>query len=120
MLRPVRSKSLARPAREWHDAVYLRALPRQRLRHAESSSSRLHVAQRPAHQQRRTHRWGIDAGLHNPVLDLPDVIQYMPRQATDEVTGEPTFPPAWPLFSDFTMRRGYQGFQNGLPGCLLG
>ena len=47
IFRPVPSTSLARPAREWHYAVYLRALPRQRLRHAESASSRFHVAERP-------------------------------------------------------------------------
>ena len=41
MLRPVPSTSLVQPAREWRDAVYLRALPRQRPRHAESASGRL-------------------------------------------------------------------------------
>src|SRR5215470_17708275 len=40
IFRPVPSTSLVQPAPEWHDAVYSRALPRQRLRHAESASSR--------------------------------------------------------------------------------
>src|SRR5438445_9562726 len=38
ILRPVPSTSLVQPAREWHDAVYVRVLPRQRPRHAESAS----------------------------------------------------------------------------------
>src|SRR6266705_3445154 len=42
IFRPVPSKSLARPAREWHYAVSLLALARQRLRHAESASRRIH------------------------------------------------------------------------------
>jgi hypothetical protein len=48
ILRLVPSTSLVQPAREWHDAVYLRALPRQRTRRAESASNRYHVAQRSA------------------------------------------------------------------------
>src|SRR4029077_13269061 len=44
IFRPVPSTSLVQPARGWHAAVYLRALPRQRPRHAESASSRYHVA----------------------------------------------------------------------------
>ena len=47
IFRPARSTSLVQPAREWHDAVYWRALPRQWPRHAGSASSRYHVAQRP-------------------------------------------------------------------------
>jgi hypothetical protein len=39
ILRLVPSTSLVQPAREWHDAVYLRALPRQRPRRAESAST---------------------------------------------------------------------------------
>src|SRR5438093_9272244 len=49
IFRPVPSTSLVQPARELHAAVCLRALPRQRPRHAESASaesasSRYHVA----------------------------------------------------------------------------
>ena len=44
IFRPVPSTSLDQPARELHAAVCLRALPRQRPRHAESASSRYHVA----------------------------------------------------------------------------
>src|SRR5882672_11417039 len=50
IFRPVPSTSLVQPAREWHDAVYLRAPPRQRPRHAESASSRHHVANDHAQQ----------------------------------------------------------------------
>ena len=41
IFRPVPSTSLVPPAREWNDAVYVRALPRQRPRHAGSASSPL-------------------------------------------------------------------------------
>jgi hypothetical protein len=40
IVRPVPSTSLTRPAREWHSAGYLRALPRQWLQRAESASRR--------------------------------------------------------------------------------
>jgi hypothetical protein len=46
IFRPVPSTSPVQPARELRAAVCLQALPRQRPRHAESASSRCHVAER--------------------------------------------------------------------------
>ena len=56
-VRSVPSTSLVQPAREWHDAVYSRALPRPRPRHAESASSPYHVRPNLA---REPHRAGIE------------------------------------------------------------
>src|SRR5262245_47433812 len=44
--RPVLSTSLGQPAREWHDAVLLRVLPRHRPRHAEFPSDRYRWSKR--------------------------------------------------------------------------
>src|SRR3989454_9524870 len=77
ILRLVPSTSLVQPAREWHDAVYLRALPRQRPRHAESASSRYHVALVDRHGtrnmgRRRPHRLASNRSATTTTLPAPN------------------------------------------------
>ena len=61
IFRPVPSTSLVQPARELHAAVCLRALPRQRPRHAESASSRYHIAERDVSAAARPSRRRLHA-----------------------------------------------------------